>query len=64
VVDQREVQPLWDRSWREGLAGLGPRLDQVVAQLVGREHLNDRVVAVTDVVVREAQTGASTESSR
>jgi uncharacterized protein (DUF952 family)/GNAT superfamily N-acetyltransferase len=54
VVDQREVHPLWERSWRERLAGLGPRLDQVVAQLVGREQLNDRVVAVTDVVVRES----------
>jgi uncharacterized protein (DUF952 family)/GNAT superfamily N-acetyltransferase len=54
VVEQRLVHPLWDRSWREGLAGLGPRLDDVVAQLVGREQLNDRVVAVTDVVVRES----------
>jgi uncharacterized protein (DUF952 family)/GNAT superfamily N-acetyltransferase len=54
VVEQREVHPLWDRSWREGLAGLGPGLDAVVAQLIGREHLNDRVVAVTDVVVRES----------
>jgi uncharacterized protein (DUF952 family)/ribosomal protein S18 acetylase RimI-like enzyme len=54
VVEQREVHELWDRSWREGLAGLGPRLDAAVAQLIGREHLNDRVVAVTDVVVREA----------
>jgi GNAT superfamily N-acetyltransferase len=52
-ADQREVHPLWDRSWRRDLADLGPRLDQVVAQLVGREHLNDRVVAVSDVVVRE-----------
>jgi GNAT superfamily N-acetyltransferase len=54
VVDQREVHPLWDRSWRQGLADLGPRLDEVVRQLIGREHLNDRVVAVTDVAVREA----------
>jgi uncharacterized protein (DUF952 family)/ribosomal protein S18 acetylase RimI-like enzyme len=53
VVDQREVHSLWDRSWRSDLSDLGPRLDQVVAQLIGREHLNDRVVAVTDVVVRE-----------
>jgi ribosomal protein S18 acetylase RimI-like enzyme len=54
VVEQRDVHPLWERSWREGLAGFGPRLDQVVTQLVGRERLNDRVVSVTDVVGREA----------
>jgi uncharacterized protein (DUF952 family)/ribosomal protein S18 acetylase RimI-like enzyme len=54
VVDQREMHAFWDRSWRQNLADLGPRLDEVVADLVGREHLNDRVVAVTDLVVREA----------
>jgi GNAT superfamily N-acetyltransferase len=54
IVDQREVHPLWDRSWRVDLARLGPRLDQVVAQLVDRAQLDDRVVAVTDVVVRES----------
>jgi uncharacterized protein (DUF952 family)/ribosomal protein S18 acetylase RimI-like enzyme len=53
VVDQREVHPLWETSWRRDLAHAEPRLDQVVAQLVGREHLNDHVVAVRDVVVRE-----------
>ncbi len=53
VVPQSEVHELWDRSWRRDLAGLGPRLDAVVAQLVGREELNDRVLAVSDVVVRE-----------
>jgi ribosomal protein S18 acetylase RimI-like enzyme len=53
VVEQREVHELWDRSWQTGLKALGPRLDQVVAQLIGREQLNDRVVAVSDVVVRE-----------
>jgi uncharacterized protein (DUF952 family)/GNAT superfamily N-acetyltransferase len=53
VVDQREVHDFWTRSWRRDLADLGPQLDTVVDQLVGREHLNDRVVAVTDVVVRE-----------
>ena len=52
VVDQRGVHEFWARSWRSGLADLGPSLDQVVEQLVGREHLNDRVVAVTDLVVR------------
>lgn len=53
VVDQAEVHEFWARSWRHGLADLGPRLEQVVEQLVAREHLNDRVVAVTDLVVRE-----------
>ncbi|MDP5183116.1 GNAT family N-acetyltransferase [Blastococcus sp. BMG 814] len=53
VVDQREVQDLWDRGWRRDLASLGDRLEPVARQLVGREQLNDRVVAVTDVVVRE-----------
>ncbi|RBY87061.1 GNAT family N-acetyltransferase [Blastococcus sp. TBT05-19] len=53
VVAQPEVHDFWERSWREGLAHLGPDLDRAVADLVGREHLNDRVVAVTDLVVRE-----------
>ena len=53
VVPQREVHDLWERSWRRSLAGTRD-LDRVVAQLVGREHLNDRIVAVSDVVVREA----------
>jgi uncharacterized protein (DUF952 family)/N-acetylglutamate synthase-like GNAT family acetyltransferase len=54
VVDQRAVHDLWNRSWRRDLAHLGDRLDRVVAQLISREHLNDRVVAVSHVVVREA----------
>jgi uncharacterized protein (DUF952 family)/ribosomal protein S18 acetylase RimI-like enzyme len=53
VVVQRDVHDLWNRSWRQDLASLGPRLGQVVAQLVGREQLNDRFVAVSDVVVRD-----------
>ena len=53
VVDQREVHDLWDRSWRADLPEAGPLLERVVAQLVGRERLNDRVLAVHDVVVRE-----------
>ncbi len=53
VVAQREVHDFWAESWRQQLAGERQR-DDMVAQLVGREHLNDRVVAVTDVVVREA----------
>jgi uncharacterized protein (DUF952 family)/GNAT superfamily N-acetyltransferase len=52
VVEQAEVHDFWDRSWRESLAGTRD-LDRVVAELIGREQLNDRVVAVTDVVVRE-----------
>ena len=51
-VDQREVHGLWASEWRRGLAGT-PDLDEVVAQLVGREHRNDQVVAVTDLAVRE-----------
>ncbi|MGY1604793.1 GNAT family N-acetyltransferase [Geodermatophilus sp. SYSU D00815] len=54
VVPQAAVHELWDRSWREELARPGDRLDEVVAQLIGREARNDAVVAVTDVVVREA----------
>jgi uncharacterized protein (DUF952 family)/GNAT superfamily N-acetyltransferase len=53
VVPQEAVHEFWTSSWRQSLAGIGPRLDQMVAQLVGREHLNDRVVDVRDVVVRE-----------
>jgi uncharacterized protein (DUF952 family)/ribosomal protein S18 acetylase RimI-like enzyme len=52
VVEQSEVHDLWDRSWRRDLAGTRD-LDRVVADLIGREQLNDRVVAVSDVVVRE-----------
>jgi uncharacterized protein (DUF952 family)/GNAT superfamily N-acetyltransferase len=52
VVDRRAVHPLWERSWRELLP---PRedLEDVVAQLVGREERNDAVVRVTDVAVTE-----------
>ncbi|MGY2129012.1 GNAT family N-acetyltransferase [Blastococcus sp. SYSU DS0617] len=53
VVAQTEVHQLWERSWRRDLAGID-RLDAAVAQLIARERLNDRVVAVTDLVVREA----------
>ncbi|MGR7023379.1 GNAT family N-acetyltransferase [Geodermatophilus sp. URMC 62] len=52
AVDQRELHGLWERSWRRDLAGL-PDLDEVVAQLVGREHRTDAVVAATDLAVRE-----------
>ena len=53
VVPQEAVHPLWDRSWRREGVAPADRLDEVVGQLVGREHRNDHVVAVTDVVVRE-----------
>jgi uncharacterized protein (DUF952 family)/ribosomal protein S18 acetylase RimI-like enzyme len=53
VVDQRELHDLWERSWRRDLPAGEADLDEVVAQLVGREHRNDRVVAVTDLAVRE-----------
>jgi ribosomal protein S18 acetylase RimI-like enzyme len=53
VVDQVEVHDLWDRSWRRDEVVPADRLDEVVGQLVSREHRNDLVVAVTDVVVRE-----------
>lgn len=53
TVDQTEVHDLWERSWRRDLPATGERLDAVVGQLVGRERLNDLVVAVTDLVVRE-----------
>ena len=52
VVAQHEVHGFWERSWRRNLPA-GPQQDRVVADLIGREHLNDRVVAVTDLVVRE-----------
>jgi ribosomal protein S18 acetylase RimI-like enzyme len=54
IVDQAEVHDLWDRSWRAGEVAPPDRIDEVVAQLVGREHRNDLVLAVTDVVVKEA----------
>lgn len=54
VVAQHEVHALWERSWRAGLPETGAHLDRVVAQLIGRERLNDLVVGVSDVVVRES----------
>ena len=41
-----------ERSWRRDLPDR-PDRERVIADLIGREHLNDRVVAVTDLVVRE-----------
>ena len=52
VVDQEEVHEFWARSWRRDLPDR-PNRERVIADLVAREHLNDTVVAVTDLVVRE-----------
>lgn len=54
IVDQAEVHEFWERSWRQVLPLTGRDLDRVVGQLIAREHLNDAVVAVTDLVVRES----------
>ena len=54
VVAPTEVHEFWDRSWRRDLDVPGERLDAVVEQLVRRERFNDLVVAVTDLVVRDA----------
>jgi uncharacterized protein (DUF952 family)/GNAT superfamily N-acetyltransferase len=52
VVAEPEVHEFWARSWRRDLPDL-PGRDRVIADLIGREHLNDRIVAVTNLVVRE-----------
>jgi GNAT superfamily N-acetyltransferase len=54
VVPQVAVHDLWESSWRRELAGTVADLDEVVGQLVGREHRNDRVVRVVDLAVRVA----------
>ena len=46
------MHEFWTRSWRRDLPDR-PDRERVIADLIGREHLNDRVVAVTDLVVRE-----------
>jgi ribosomal protein S18 acetylase RimI-like enzyme len=53
VVDRSAGRPLRSRAWRAALAGTGRARDDVIAQLVGREEDDDRVLAVTDVAVRE-----------
>jgi GNAT superfamily N-acetyltransferase len=52
VVAEQEVHEFWTRSWRRDLPDR-PDRERVIADLVGREQLNDRVVAVTNLVVRE-----------
>jgi len=53
LVPQEDVHPLWEEQWRRELTGLDPELEEVVAQLVGRERRTDRVVAVTDLAVTD-----------
>jgi len=53
VVEQTAVHDFWERSWRQVLPLTGGQLDRVVAELIARERLNDQVVAVTDLVVRD-----------
>jgi uncharacterized protein (DUF952 family)/GNAT superfamily N-acetyltransferase len=52
VVAEPEVHEFWARSWRRDLPDR-PGRDRVIEDLIGREHLNDRIVAVTNLVVRE-----------
>ena len=54
VAGQAELHAFWTTGWRRDLPADLPDRDEVVAQLVGREHLTGTVVAVRDVVVREA----------
>ena len=53
IVPEVEVHEFWGCSWRQVLPLTGRELDRVVGQLIGREHLNDTVVAVTNLVVQE-----------
>jgi GNAT superfamily N-acetyltransferase len=52
LVDEREVHEFWAASWRRDLPA-GPDQERVIADLIGRERLNHRWVAVTNLVVRE-----------
>jgi uncharacterized protein (DUF952 family)/GNAT superfamily N-acetyltransferase len=52
LVDEEEVHGFWARSWRRDLPA-SPDQERVIADLIGRERLNHRVVAVTNLVVRE-----------
>ena len=52
VVDQREVHELWDRSWRQELAG-SRDLDRVVADLSAGSTSTTGSWRCSDVVVRE-----------
>jgi uncharacterized protein (DUF952 family)/GNAT superfamily N-acetyltransferase len=52
LVDEQEVHAFWAESWRRDLPD-GPDRERVIADLIAREDLNHRVVAVTNLVVRE-----------
>jgi len=52
-VPRRAVHELWNRAWRRELGGQGAALEEIVAQLIGREHRTDLVVRVVDLAVRE-----------
>jgi uncharacterized protein (DUF952 family)/GNAT superfamily N-acetyltransferase len=52
VVAEDEVHGFWAESWRRELPDL-PDRERVIEDLIGRERLNDAVVAVTNLVVRE-----------
>jgi uncharacterized protein (DUF952 family)/GNAT superfamily N-acetyltransferase len=52
LVDEQQVHEFWAESWRRDLPP-GPDLERVIADLIGRERLNDAVIAVTNLVVRE-----------
>ena len=52
VVDEQEVHDFWAGPGA-ATCPAGPDRERVIEDLIGREHLNDPVVAVTDLVVRE-----------
>jgi GNAT superfamily N-acetyltransferase len=52
LVDEAQVHEFWAQSWRRDLPAR-PDRERVIADLIGRESLNDRVVAVQNLVVRE-----------
>ncbi|MGY1739789.1 MULTISPECIES: GNAT family N-acetyltransferase [unclassified Blastococcus] len=62
-VAEQEVHDLWRRSWERELPDR-PDRDEVVDQLVGREHRNDRAVAVTHLAVLEAGRPVATAQLR
>jgi len=53
LVEEQEVHGFWAQSWRRELPARADR-ERVIADLIGRERLNDRFIAVTNLVVREA----------
>jgi GNAT superfamily N-acetyltransferase len=52
IVDEEAVHPFWAQSWRRDLPA-GPDQERVIADLIARERLNHRWVAVTNLAVRE-----------